>query len=172
MSEPDSAGLIWSREPGFSNSSHVARITDAPGTTIHVRRWTEHFSVGFRQHHIATQLTFRLPSRGARLLLLREGTFRAWLRRFGYQDIQIGHADFDFRFVVKGQDEAAIRALLLPAATPLLDAVDYLSRVECDGTTMTMTAELRSANDYRSLPLDRLVGAMRALALSASRSAL
>lgn len=162
MGESDWTTLIWRQEPGFFANSQVALV---PSTAITVRHQTQSFT-WHGQPRVTTQLAFPLARPGPRWLLLREGTLRAWLRRFGYQDIQIGHADFDFRFTVKGEDEAAIRALLLPVAVPLLDAVDYVSSVECNGTTVVMIADSRGAIDHRRLPLARLVDAMRALALA------
>lgn len=161
MSDSDWTGLTWRQEPGFFTNSQVALVSVTSGATITVRHQARYLT-WHRQPRLTTQLTARLARPVPRLLLLREGTLRGWLRRFGYQDIQVGHADFDFRFTVKGDDEAAVRALLLPVAVPFLDAVDYIARVECDGTTITMLADARGAADHRGLPIGLLVNAMRA----------
>ena len=56
---------------------------------------------------------------GPEFRLLREGTGRAWLKRFGYQDIQIGHHEVDFSCIVKGKRESMIRSVLLESADDL-----------------------------------------------------
>jgi hypothetical protein len=54
-----------------------------------------------------------------------------WLRRFGYQDIQVGHGRFDFTYTVKGQPEEMVRTALLPVADKIV-AIDELD-IESDG---------------------------------------
>jgi hypothetical protein len=42
----------------------------------------------------------------------REGVFSGIAKAFGMQDIEVGDADFDERFIVKGTDESQVKALL------------------------------------------------------------
>jgi hypothetical protein len=50
---------------------------------------------------------------GPKFELLREGTFRSWLKRFGYQDIEVGDTSLDFALTIKGEPEDDIRDLVL-----------------------------------------------------------
>lgn len=51
--------------------------------------------------------------RGPVFQLLREGTFRSWLKRFGYQDIEVGDSSLDFALTIKGEQEEDIRELIM-----------------------------------------------------------
>ncbi len=51
---------------------------------------------------------------GPNFKLLREGTFRSWLKRFGYQDIELGNQSVDFELTIKGTPEDQIKDVLLP----------------------------------------------------------
>ena len=49
---------------------------------------------------------------GFRFTVYRRGLFSDIAKRLGMQDIEIGDAEFDRDFIIKGNDEAQVRALL------------------------------------------------------------
>jgi hypothetical protein len=48
---------------------------------------------------------------GFRFTVYRRNFFSDLAKRFGMQDVTVGHADFDEHFIIKGNDEAKLRAL-------------------------------------------------------------
>ena len=54
-------------------------------------------------------------SDGFRFAIYRRGFFSDIAKKFGMQDVEIGHEEFDRDFIVKGNDEGKLRALLSSA---------------------------------------------------------
>lgn len=61
-------------------------------------------------HHTRMRAPFPNPS-GFRLSLYRASVFSALAAFLGMQDIQVGYPEFDDDFVIKGNNEAAVRSL-------------------------------------------------------------
>ena len=61
-------------------------------------------------HHTRMRAPFPNPS-GFRFSIYRASIFSSLGTLLGAQDIQIGHAEFDDDFVIKGNDESHVRAL-------------------------------------------------------------
>ncbi|MFO0761922.1 MAG: hypothetical protein U0359_36115 [Byssovorax sp.] len=80
---------------------------------------------------LATEVRFPLPLPAACGLTLarQHGGDNFLFRFFRGQDIKIGHPDFDAAFVVKGEPEAQVRALLNPAACQALLALQARTTV-------------------------------------------
>src|SRR5690606_15441179 len=97
----------WSWEIGFQRPGRPIRLRIAPGLDAQAL---------WRFRFVARHL---LPD-GPTLRLLREGTVRMWLRQFGYQDIELGHAAFDFRYTVKGHPASEVRCVLEPVADDIV----------------------------------------------------
>jgi hypothetical protein len=122
--------------------------------------------------HLITDLEFSLPSPPACSIALSpqhggDGFFR---RLFRGQDINLGDAAFDAAFVIKGEPEAEVRALLTPAARQrLMEARSMAEALELEkGTLKLRVPKLVLAPDH----LDDLLkhGFAAAAALSPHRS--
>jgi hypothetical protein len=61
-------------------------------------------------HHTRIRAPFPNPS-GFRFSIHRASVFSSLGALLGMQDIQVGHAEFDADFVIKGNDESKVRAL-------------------------------------------------------------
>jgi hypothetical protein len=61
-------------------------------------------------HHTRMRAPFPNPS-GFRFSIHRASIFSSLGTLLGMQDIQVGHAEFDEDFVIKGNDESSVRAL-------------------------------------------------------------
>ena len=93
------------REGGFLRSDRVeARHGD----------WTITLDAYFCAATKVTHTRLRAPyvnPEGFRFTVSRRGLFSDLAVRLGMQDVQVGHPEFDRDFVIKGNDEARLRAL-------------------------------------------------------------
>ncbi len=87
----------------------------------HVKDWTitlDTFTVSTGKSS-TTYTRIRTPfvnKEAFRFGVSRSGFFsELWKRWFGMQDIEVGHAEFDRHFIIKGTDEARVRALFANA---------------------------------------------------------
>jgi len=87
--------------------------------------------------------------RGPALQLLREGTFRSWLKRFGYQDIELGQTSLDFQLTIKGEQEELIRDVMLANAAELSSYVGarHGALPSSDGSTIQCKADSLSTTE-------------------------
>jgi hypothetical protein len=109
---------------------------------------------------------YSLPQ-GPRIRLLPEGTLRMWLENFGYQDIEVGSAELDYRFTVKSDDEERARAILLRGADTLGAQADFVGSFESSPEEIILSLDflgrnIRSFEDYgeRAQALLQAVAAM------------
>jgi hypothetical protein len=112
---------------------------------------------------VKVQTTYRLAL-GPTFKLLREGTFRSWLSRYGYQDIELGDESLDFKMTIKGDPEDWVKATLLPQAR-LLGRIHQHHRGRLpysDGETITAMAEISTEkpDNFGLAALRRLPGAV------------
>lgn len=70
-----------------------------------------------------------------------------WMRRFGYQDIEIGDAAFDLRYIVKGAPEDQVKTVLRAAARPLTVA-DNVHTVESNGEWIRVVGGVTTDIDW------------------------
>jgi hypothetical protein len=65
-----------------------------------------------KTHHQYTRMRAPYVNRdGLRFCVYRQGFFSEFAKRFGMQDLEVGYPDFDETFIIKGNDEAKLRAL-------------------------------------------------------------
>lgn len=98
--------------------------------------------------------------RGPVFQLLREGTFRSWLKRFGYQDIEVGDSSLDFALTIKGEQEDDIRELIMANRKMLTRYVTGKRRalpttdgqcIECKLEIVTSDAEESTNNSIKDV---------------------
>jgi hypothetical protein len=120
---------VWAALAREINARHEAGGWWKHGKVVaDVGRWQitlDKYVVSTGKSHV-TFTRLRAPfvsHRGLRFLVYRRSVFSDLGKLLGMQDIEIGDRRFDDAFVVKGNDEPAIRALLSdPALRALLEA--------------------------------------------------
>lgn len=90
---------------------------------------------------------------GPRLKLLREGTFRNWLKQFGYEDIEVGDRSLDFSLTIKGEPKEQVRTILSENASLLVDYINerYATLPQSDGVTIEATMSFPSLNPEKGI---------------------
>jgi len=63
-----------------------------------------------KHHHARMRAPFLNPG-GFRFTVYRKGVFTELGKYLGMQDVEVGHADFDRDFVIKGTDETKLRQI-------------------------------------------------------------
>ncbi|MDP3277200.1 MAG: hypothetical protein Q8Q09_18570 [Deltaproteobacteria bacterium] len=124
----DRTSTAW--EPAFRESwSRVASAwglaLDAPHGKMsgNVRAIGVDARVRYEGHRLQTEVSLALPSVvPASFQLTPQGSNGFFSKLFRGQDIQIGYPAFDAMFVVKGEPEAQVRAILTPKACDWLMA--------------------------------------------------
>jgi len=107
-----------------------------------VRSLDLHARTDYEQNRLQTSVEITLPSIvPASFCLARQDGDGVIARMFRGQDIVVGHPVFDAMFVVKGQPEAHVRALLTPKACGwLIAAYTQLSGVELANRSFRVAA--------------------------------
>lgn len=90
---------------------------------------------------------------GPRLKLLREGTFRNWLKQFGYEDIEVGDRSLDFSLTIKGEPEELVRTILNTNASLMIDYVNdrYGTLPQSDGETIEAKMSFSSLHPEKGI---------------------
>lgn len=97
---------------------------------------TIQYARGVPEHSRRYLITLRSPyllPHGPRSRILPQGTLRMWLRRFGYQDIEIDDHEIDLRYTIKGE-ESEVRRWLAPVASAF--PLDVLRHVKSRPRTL------------------------------------
>jgi hypothetical protein len=120
-----------------------------------------------KNQHTHVQTVVLLPSAKHSLPDLQmapENPFTRFAEAFGYQDIDIDSSpEFSRRYVVKGADEAAIRAALYPTATSYFAEHGGWTVEAKSGTVSIYRANRRAKADDMRLFIEEALGAARNL---------
>ncbi len=104
---------------------------------------------------------------GPNFKLLREGTFRSWLKRYGYQDIEVGEASLDFKLTIKGKPVDQVKDVVLSQLQPLHVYLEERRGTlpRSDGNEIAASMPISTQTRSESLErVDRLVDLLAGLA--------
>jgi hypothetical protein len=122
--------------------------------------------VAWYEVDVRCRATFKY-GHGPAFKLLREGTFRSWLKQFGYQDIEVGKTSLDFELTIKGAQEDQIRDVLLANIDALSSYVKSRegSLPQSNGRLLRASYRMRSTSGEGGIAkLAKLVDLLVALA--------
>ena len=137
---------VWKDLFGESKAEAWSRLADQLGGTFTHAGWngTDMVTVRLGGYDISldtftvstgkssqTFTRMRAPfanSRGVRFGIHRASIFTGIAKALGKQDLEIGVPDFDRDFVIQGNDEASVRAILAdPALRAMIEAQPYIA---------------------------------------------
>ncbi len=139
------------RDPAVSNVLEVAR-TDDLNFVLFDYKYTVSYG---RSEHSPHQTIARIKSPLLKLpsfLLFPETIFSTMAKMFGQTDVNFPDSpEFSDRYILRGQDEAALRAIFSPALRKALEPLEHLTIEGADDVLFIFRVERRiKAEDYVS----------------------